>query len=175
MPIECGGSDFGIAIHLERSTSTWRYVYLCSRPERNPFREVVVAHESLGIGMYPQSHVTGMVTTLTTLNYLHRNLARPEEILICFYIYFLHQIRGAEIPVQRITTSTVLLVGDVMHKLRLQRDGLPFRIKWIVFTRLILSAWTVFPMRQGVLVFKEGVVIRNIKRFHTFQSFWSTT
>ena len=69
-----------------------------------------------------------MVAPDTILDNLHRHLARPEEVLVMLFdVYCLCEVLRAEVPVQLITSCTVLLVGNVMLEYGVQRYRLASR------------------------------------------------
>ena len=114
-----------------------------------------------------------MVSTDTILDNLHIDLTRPEEVQIrSIPMYLLNMIHGEEVPIQLITTHTVLLVGNIMLEYRCQYYLLPLIVERIVLAKLI-SSCTVGPIHQGVLVLEERVVIWDIERAYSRQGFRS--
>ena len=88
--------------------------------------------------MNPESHVTGMISTDTILDNLDIDLTRPEEVQIrSIPVYLLNIIHGKEVPIQLITTHTVLLVGNIMLEYRCQYYLLPFIVERIVLAKLV--------------------------------------
>ena len=88
--------------------------------------------------MDPESHVTGMISTDTILDNLDIDLTRPEEVQIrSIPVYLLNIIHGEEVPIQLITTHTVLLVGNIMLEYRCQYYLLSFIVERIVLAKLV--------------------------------------
>ena len=114
-----------------------------------------------------------MVSTDTILDNLHIDLTRPEEVQIrSIPMYLLNLIHGEEVPIQLITTHTVLLIGNIMFEYRCQYYLLTLIVERIVLAKLI-SPCTISPIHQGVLILEEGVVIWDIERAYSRQGFRS--